>query len=167
MTRSASFIPLVAALSACAGPGGPYPSLQPRAAEANDPRVPVERPMNDRPVTAALAARLAELVGQAQSGDTAFQPAADQAEKLAAAAGAPQSESWIAAQEALTAAISAREPTAHALGDIDGLAAGLLQSKGGIAPNDLAAIQSAAAAVGALDQRQTQRIDALKQRLGS
>ena len=167
MTRSASFIPLVAALTACAGPGGPYPSLQPRAAEAIDPRVPVERPMNDRPVTAALAARLAELVGQAQSGDTAFQPAADQAEKLAAEAGAPQSESWIAAQEALTAAISAREPTAHALGDIDGLAAALLQSQGGIAPNDLAAIQSAAAAVGALDQRQTQRIDALKQRLGS
>ena len=167
MVRPASLIPIVAALAACAGPGGPYPSLQPRAAEAIDPRVPIERPMNDRPVTPALAARLAEMVCQAQSGDTDFQPAADAAERLAAGAGAPQSESWIAAQEALTAAISAREPTAHALGDIDGLAASLLQAQGGIAPNDLAAIQSAAAEVGALDRRQTERIDALKQRLGS
>src|SRR5215218_5842629 len=45
-------------LSACASTGGPYPSLQPRAAEAIDPRVPVERPINDRPTTPALAARL-------------------------------------------------------------------------------------------------------------
>src|SRR5256885_7622388 len=93
---------LVAGLSACSSPGGPYPSLQPRAAEAIDPRVPVERPMNDRPVTPALASRLAELVAQARSGDTAFAPAADQAEKLAAAAGAPQSEGWVAAQQALS-----------------------------------------------------------------
>ena len=49
-------------------PGGPYPSLQPRAAEAIDPRVPVERPINDRPITPALAARLAELVSQARAG---------------------------------------------------------------------------------------------------
>src|SRR4051795_10428470 len=34
-------------LSACASTGGPYPSLQPRASEAIDPRVPVERPIND------------------------------------------------------------------------------------------------------------------------
>jgi hypothetical protein len=167
MIRSASIISVVVALAACASPGGPYPSLQPRAAEAIDPRVPVERPMNDRPVTPALAARLAELVNQAHSGDTAFGPAADQAERLAAAAGAPQSESWIAAQEALTAAVAAREPTAHALGDIDGLAASMLQTEGGIAPNDLAALQSAAAEVAAIDRRQAERIDGLKKRLGT
>ena len=167
MTRSALLIPFVAVLAACTATGGPYPSLQPRAAEAIDPRVPIERPMNDRPVTPALAARLAELVGQAHSGDSAFQPAADQAERLAAEADTPQSESWIAAQEALTAAISARAPTAVALGDIDGLAASMLQTQGGLAPNDLAAVQSAAAEVGALDQRQTARINAVKMRLGS
>jgi hypothetical protein len=158
---------LILTLAACASPGGPYPSLQPRAAEAIDPRVPIERPMNDRPVTPGLATRLAELVSQAQAGDAAFAPAADQAERLAAAAGAPQSEGWIAAQEALTAAIAARAPTARALGDIDGLAASLLQTHAGIAPNDLAAIQSAAAEVGAIDRRQNERIDTLKKRLGS
>src|SRR5438876_8407378 len=104
----------ILALGACAAPGGPYPSLQPRAAEAIDPRVPVERPMNERPVTPALASRLTELVAQARNGDAAFAPAADQAERLAAAAGASQSESWVAAQQALSVAATARAPTASA-----------------------------------------------------
>src|SRR4051812_8516278 len=149
----------LAALSACAAPGGSYPSLQPRAAEAIDPRVPVVRPVNDRPVTSELAARLAALVDQARSGDSAFNAAASAAERLAGGAGAPRSESWIAAQEALTAAIAARRPTATALGDIDEIASTALQTRGGIAPNDLAAIQGAAATVGSIDQRQAQRID--------
>ena len=157
---------IVLSLSACAAPGGPYPSLQPRAAEAIDPRVPVERPMNERPVTPALASRLGELVAQARSGDAAFAPAAGQAEKLAAAAGAPQSEGWVAAQQALSIAAAARAPTASALGDIDAIGANMLQSQSGIAPNDLAAIKSAGAEVGAIDQRQADRIKAIQRRLG-
>src|SRR6476469_2618882 len=94
-------------LSACARPGGPYPSLQPRAVERIDPRVPVERPRNDRPVTAGLAARLAALVAQAHGSEAAFDAAAANAERLAGAAGAPQSEGWIVAQEALSAAVEA------------------------------------------------------------
>ena len=156
----------MAALTACASPGGPYPSLQPRAAEAIDPRLPVVRPINDRPVTAGLASRLAALVGQAQSGNAAFGSAASEAERLAAAAGPPQSEGWIAAEEALTAAIAARRATATALGDIDAIAGSALQTQRGIAPNDLAAIRSAAAEVASLDQRQSERIDAIQKRLG-
>jgi len=87
------------------------------------------------------------------------------AERLAAAAGAAQSETWIAAQEALTAAIAARRPTATALGDIDEIAATSLQTNRGIAPNDLAAIQRAAAEVGTLDRRQAERVDAIQRRL--
>jgi hypothetical protein len=153
-------------LGACAAPGGPYPSLQPRAAEAIDPRVPVVRPMNNRPVAPALAARLAALVNEATSGNAAFDGPASQAERLAASAGGPRSEGWIAAQEALTAAIAARKTTATALGDIDELAATALQTQRGIAPNDLAAIQNAAAQVAALDQRQSDRIAAIQKRLG-
>jgi hypothetical protein len=156
----------ILALAACSTPGGPYPSLQPRAAEAIDPRLPVVRPVNDRPVTAALAERLSALVVAGRSGDAAFDAAASQAEHLAASAGAPQSEGWIAAQEALTAAIAARKPTATALGDIDALAASALQSQGGIAPNDLAAIKRAQEEVGDLDARQATRIDAVQKRLG-
>lgn len=153
-------------LSACAPAGGPFPSLQPRAAEAIDPRVPVAGPMNTRPVGAELAARLAELVAQARTGDEAFRPLAEQAERLAGAAGAPQSESWVVAQEALSAAIAARAPTTRALGDIDALGAQRLQTQGGLAPADLAAIQSAGAEVAAIDRRQAERIDAIQRRLG-
>ena len=163
--RSAALLSIIL-LGACSSAGGPYPSLQPRAAEEIDPRVPVTRPMNDRPVAPALASRLAALIDQARSGDAAFQGAASDAERLASSAGAPQSESWISAQEALTAAIAARKATAQALGDIDEIAATALQTQGGIAPNDLAAIQSAAAEVGAIDGRQAERIDAIQRRLG-
>ena len=156
----------ILALTACSAPGGPYPSLQPRAAETIDPRVPVVRPVNDRPVTAGLAARLAALIDQAQSGDAAFDGAASVAERLAGGAGPPRSESWIAAQEALTAAIAARRPTATAMGDIDEIGATALQNQAGIAPNDFAAIKSAAARVGAIDSRQADRVASIQKRLG-
>jgi hypothetical protein len=164
--RRTALVPMIMFGFACAAPGGPYPSLQPRAAEAIDPRIPVVRPMNDRPVTAGLMARLAALVDQARSGNAAFESAAAEAERLAATAGAPQSESWISAQEALTATVAARKATADALGDIDEIAATALQTQRGIAPNDLAAIQHAAAEVGAIDGRQAERIDAIQRRLG-
>jgi len=154
------------ALTACASAGGPFPSLLPRSAEAIDPRVPVVKPVNDRPVRPALAARLAELVGQARSGDSAFAGAAAEAQRLAESAGAPQTEGWIAAEVALSAAIAAREPTTRALGDIDALGATALQVQGGLAPNDLAAIRTAGAEVGTIDQRQAERIKAIQARLG-
>jgi hypothetical protein len=128
--------------------------------------VPVERPINERPVKVALAAQLAQLVGEAQAGDAAFDPMASQAERLARAAGAPQSEGWIAAQEALSAAIAARKPTVTALSDIDAIGATALQTQQGIAPNDLAAIQRAAAQVASLDERQARRIAAIQRQLG-
>jgi hypothetical protein len=153
------------ALSACSSAGGPYPSLQPRAAEAIDPRLQPVRPINDRPVKPALAAQIAELVEQARGGEAAFAPAAAEAERLASAAGAAQSESWIAAQQALSAAIAARRPTAVALSDIDALGATALQTQGGIAPNDLKAIQDGAAEVAAIAQRQARRIAAVQRLL--
>jgi hypothetical protein len=163
--RSALLLTILT-LAACAPAGGPFPSLQPRASEEIDPRVAVVRPMNERPVTASLAARLAELVAQAQSGDAAFDPLADQAERLAAAAGAPQSETWVAAQQALSAAVEARGPTVRALGDIDAIGATMLQTQQGLAPADLAAIETAGAEAGAIDQRQADRIAAVERRLG-
>ena len=166
MRPAAPILTIFLALTACASGGGPFPSLQPRAAERIDPRVPVEQPLNDRPVTALLAAQLRTLVGKAQSGNDAFDSAAAQAERLAGAAGAPQSDGWVAAQEALSAAIAARQPIAEALSGIDAIGADLLQRQEGLAPNDLAAIQGAASLVAALDQRQAARIKAIQQRLG-
>ena len=151
-------------LAGCASSNAP-PSLLPRAGELIDPRVAVVRPMNDRPVDPALASRLAALITQAHAGDDAFKPAAAEADRLAAAAGERQSESWVAAQESLSAALAARAPTASALGDIDALGATRLQAQGGLAPNDLAAIRDAGAAVGAIDARQAETIAAIHRRL--
>jgi len=151
--------------AACTGPVV-APSLLPRAAEKIDPRLPVERPINDRPVDAALASKLAALVGQAQAGDAAFQSAAAEAQRLAGSAGPAHSEGWILAEQALSVAVAAREPVARALGDIDNLGADRLQSNGGLAPSDLAAIKSAGAAVGAIDVRQARIIEQVQAALG-
>ena len=167
MVERAYLIVAVTAVAACSQPGGAPPSLLPRAAEAIDPRVPVTGAVNDRPVTPALAARLAELVAQARSGDAAFRPLMEQAERMAATAGTPQSEGWVAAQQAVSAAIAARGPTARALGDIDALAADRLETQGGLSPADLAAVQEAGAEVGAIDRRQAAAVDAIQQRLGT
>ena len=71
------------------------------------------------------------------------------------------------AQEALSAAVAARRPVSEALAEIDTIGADALQSQGGLAPNDLAAIQDALAAVGELDRDQAARIKAIQQRLGA
>src|SRR4051794_33001814 len=114
--RALALLPVIVGMAACAGPTAP-PSLLPRAAERIDPRLEVVRPMNERPVDPTLAGRLAALVREARSGDAAFERAAGEAQRLAFAAGAPQSESWVAAEQALSAAVSAREPVARAIGD--------------------------------------------------
>ena len=157
---------LVCILAGCTAPGAPAPSLAPRAAEAIDPRVPVESAVVIGAAEPALMARLAGLVAEARNGNAAFEAAAGAAERMVSQAGEPRSESWVAAQQALSAAVAAREPVIQALGDIDAIVAVQLAAKGGIAPADLAAVQTAAAEVGEIDRRQSARIDALQARLG-
>jgi len=161
-----SIIAAALSLTGCTTGGGPYPSLAPRAAEKIDPEVPVVRPMNDRPVSAALASQLAGLVAEARGAQESFEPAVAEAERLASVAGAPQSESWVAAQEALSAAVAARKPTATALADIDALGATTLQKQGGMAPSDLKAIEAAAEEVSRIAQGQADRIEAIQRQLG-
>ena len=153
-------------IAACTAPAVNAPSLAPRAAEAIDPRLPITEAAPSGPASPALVARLDALVGQARQGDAAFQAAAGEAERLAAAAGNPQSESWVVAQQALSAAVAAREAVTQALGDIDGLGSAELASKGSVSPADQAALAAAAATVGAIDRRQSDLIDRLQRRLG-
>lgn len=166
MTRSMICM-CVLALGACAAPQGTSPSLAPRAAEQIDPRIPVVAPPDTRPADAALVARLRALSAQARDGDTAFVTAAAEAERLAAAAASPQSESWVVAQQALSAAVAARGATTRALGDVDELEAQTLATKGGISAPDRAAIEATAAEISAIERRQAERIDAIARRLGS
>jgi len=158
---------LLLLVAGCSTPTGNIPSLAPRAAEQIDPRVPIERPPNDRPVAPGLAARLAVLVAQARSGEAGFEAAITAARQAADAAGARESESWIVAQEALSAAVKAREPAAMAISGIDSIGAELLVAQGGLAPADLAAIESAADTVGAISRAQAEAITAVQARLAS
>jgi hypothetical protein len=155
-----------ALLVGCNNVGGPYPSLQPRTAEGIDPRLPVAPLSAPAAVSPALGGRLAELVRQAQLGDAAFRPAIAQAERLAAAAGGRQSESWILAQQALSAAMAARAPTTRALGDVDEIAARQVQQRGTIAPADLLAVEQAAATISDIAGHQQQRIESAAGRIG-
>ena len=116
-------------------------------------------------VDPALAARLGALVGQAEAGDARFREAAGAAERSVAAAGGPQTESWVAAQQALSALVSTREPVTGALADIDALGSTRIQGFGGIAAADMRAIQAAAARVAEIDRRQSALIDQLQARL--
>ena len=168
MARPLALALLIAPLAAaCTGPSGDIPSLQTRAAESMDPRLPVERPINDRPADPALVARLGALVAEARAGEPRFDAAIDAARRAATSAGAPQTEGWIVAQEALSGAVEARGAAAIALAGIDSLGAELLARQGGLAPSDKKAIEEAAALVGAIDRRQAAAISAVQARLGS
>ena len=112
-----------------------------------------------------LAQQVDRLVAQARAGDAAFQPLAEQAGALAEAAGPKESESWIVAQQALSAAVAARAPVAAAVGDIDALGAQRIKALGGIGAGDLAAIQSAAARVAEIDTREVATIDGIQAKL--
>ena len=157
-------VPLAAA---CTGPSGDIPSLQTRASESMDPRIPVERPLNDRPADPALVARLEALVAEARAGEARFDAAIETARRAADGAGAPQTEGWIVAQEALSGAVEARGAAAISLATIDSLGATLLADQGGLAPNDKQAIDAAAELVGAINRRQAAAISAVQAQLGS
>lgn len=163
--RSIAFLPL-AVISGCSAPMVSAPSLAPRAAEAIDPRLPIPDVRPTGPASAALVTRLGTLIAQARSGDVAFQSAAGEADRLASSAGGPQSESWVVAQQALSAAVQARAPVTQALGDIDEIGSTQLASRGSVAPADQAALASAAATVGDIDRRQAAAIERIQRRLG-
>lgn len=164
--RASLLLPLLA-LAACATPDGRYPSLAPRAAEGLDPRLPVADTSGSVPADPALAAASSELVRAARSAADRFDAAMARAEQLAAGAGPRQSESWIAAQQALSVAVAERDPVTRALADIDALATARVVSGGQLSQADQQLVRQAAAQVAALNDRQAARVDAVQRRLGS
>lgn len=161
--------PLIAAivlLAGCSAPNQvPEPSLAPRAAEAIDPRVPIPDETPAGTLDPALAARLQELLRSVQSNLPAFNQREAEASRLAAAAGPMASESWIAAEQALSRLVAAYGPTTQAAAEIDALAADRLERQRWIAPADRQAIAAAAAEVGEISERQSAAIDRLKNQL--
>lgn len=141
------------------------PSLAPRAAESIDPRLPIPDTAPAGPVNAELAARLNALVEAARAGAPAFKAQEAEATRLAAAAGPMASESWIAAQQALSRLVEQYGVTSSAAADIDALAADRLEGQRWIRPADRNAIASAAAAVGEINEVQSASIDQLTKQL--
>ncbi len=156
---------LIVAVAACAPGTVNAPSLAPRATEAIDPRVPVPEPALPASPDRRLVDQLDSLVAQASAGDEGFRLLAERAAQLAEAAGPKESESWIVAQQALSAAIAARAPVARAVGDIDALGSAQVQQLGGIGAANLEAMKAAAARVAEIDEREAATIAQLQARL--
>lgn len=152
-------------LAAACAPFGKEPSLSPRPAEAIDPRLPVVDRSGELPADPRLAAEISALRDRAIVAAAAVEPALQNATLAVAAAGARESESWVAAQQLVSAAIAARAPFARALGDFDVLLAERIRGGRRLVPQDLAMVQRVAEQLGAIDRRQAGEIAALERRL--
>ena len=157
---------LILAASACAAPRG-FPSLAPRVAEAIDPRVPILAKPSPGSVDPAIRVALAGAVARARGGQGAFDALARRAIALAAAAGPRHSESWVVAQQALSALSAQHGVTTGAAADIDALAAERIDQARWLVPATRAAIEAAAAEVGAINDAQSATIERLGARLGT
>jgi len=152
---------------ALAGCGAPVvaPSLMPRAVEKQPIDMPLSEPVEAQtPADSALKLRIAAQIKAAEAGEAAFNDLRKEAEAaVAAAIGQPQgSESWIQAQEAITALESPRGIVRDAAAAIDGLRA----EPGSASAGNRAAIDAASAEVQAMELRQREAVAALVAKLG-
>ena len=144
---------------------GPFPSLAPRPEESD---YSTAEPVRAEPTVAddaQLRNRVGALVAQSLEGLSAFDTAYPPAERAVAAAGAPHTESWAEAQQALSRLEAARAPTTSARAELDRIAlerAGMPTSAG-----DLQILQRAIAESDRIAQNQQYRIDQLRGRLRS
>jgi hypothetical protein len=159
-SRACAALLAAAALAGGCTRDGEFPSLEPRAIELEDP---LEEPVRTLPAVAAdpaLRARALELLAEARRGDREFEAALGPATAAARSAGAPGSESWVVAQQAITRAEAARAPTMQALAELDRLAA----ERAGVPTNeqDFAAVRGALEEAERLAGGQQQRFDRLR-----
>lgn len=154
-----ALLPLMAACSA----NGSFPSLAPRSFE-----LPPKSGTSQQPATpvvpvpasnAALLARLASAEARARAGDAEFQTALATARRVVGASSRQRgSESWVAAQMAISRLERTREPVQQALAEIDSEMRLLLTDQN---PVDKAALERAMADVGALDRAQLEQVQGL------
>jgi hypothetical protein len=169
MARPSFLLPPLLALTAlagCAGPSGPYPSLLPR---------PIEREFGDAAVPPTVApvpgdpevtARASAFVAAAREGDRGFHTALPAAEEAVRHAGAVGSDSWIQAQQAVSRAEAAQQPTIRALSELDRYATDRANAKA-LSADDLARMQAATADVQRLSDAEHAEIDRLQRALKS
>lgn len=167
--RALLLLPAVLALSACKGPSGSFPSLQPRAGEV--PRV-IEAPGGEQeaslsePESASLAADVArESKALAAIERDLTTEGAALAKALAALRGSKAgSEPWSNAQMALSRYDLARSP----LGDIEARLSPLLRMVDSLPASDAdrQAVESLASATQSAATQSQQRVEAANRALG-
>lgn len=141
------------------------PSLARRPAEAIDPRLPVVDRSAALPADPALAAALRRIADPAFAQAQTVDAAIARADTLAVAAGPTASESWITAQQALSAAVAAQEPVTRAIGAFDAAIADRISSGSRLVPQDLAAARAIAAELAEVDRRHRSAIARVQRRL--
>ena len=138
------------------------PSLSKRPVESvplTEPQVQTPLPP---PADSEALARISTLLTQVREGQNAFAAILPRARQAAAAAGTEASESWITAQQLLSAAESARAPSTRALGELDMLIAARVYEGSDVGLIELQAAQVEAAG---LVEEQQRAIDALRERI--
>jgi hypothetical protein len=156
------WLPAAAVLAGCAQEGS-FPSLAQRPAElqyaaeaAREPAAPA--PLPDDP---AVEQRVAALLAEARAGDAEFAQAYGAAAAAAARAGAPESDAWSEAQQALSRATTARARTTRALADLDQFAVERAAT-GTLSAADSERLQAATADIQALSDSQAERVGRLE-----
>lgn len=100
---------------------GPWPSL----AQRPDERLTIDEPVRAAPQIAddsTLRVRINNLVAEARAGNAAFERDYDDAARAAARAGAEGSDSWMAAQQAISRVEAGRGRTSNAAAELHQLA---------------------------------------------
>lgn len=154
----------VVAVGGCVDRSDRYPSLLPRPQERTGLAVPAPAPLPAPTPDAALDARIADLLAQVDTGERAFNSAADIAEaRIAGARGtAPGTEAWLNAHVALGEANRARTPVLSALETLDSLAI----ERGTRGDPDYAALNIALDRAASVYHHQSERLDTLNALLG-
>ena len=119
---------------------GPFPSL----AQRPDERLAIEEPVRAAPVIAddrAFRARIDRLLGEARSGDAAFERDYDAAARAAARSGTEGSDRWLAAEQAFSRAEASRTRATDAAAELHQIA--MDRAGQPTSPGDLAALEAA------------------------
>jgi hypothetical protein len=149
-------------LAGCAQSAGIGPSLGLRPIERRDLSEPVAAAAAPVAADAELNSQIEGLRNRARLGGREFDALLPRVQTAAVAAGAQGSESWIAAQQLLSALEAARAPTSDALGRTDALLAARVLGR---QEAGLAELQAAQQEIAELSEAQQNSLDRLQARI--
>ncbi|GAA0730798.1 hypothetical protein [Sphingomonas japonica] len=157
----ASAFGLLALVPGCAPTRTDFPSLMPRAIEERSDAIAVVPPAPVAP-DPALDRQISGYREELAQSDRSFDAVAARAERLASAAGAPGSESWIAAQVVLAELDTLRAPVVGIVSSLEALAI----DRGVEGKPPYPALDAAIADARTRDAAQAARAAAIETRLG-